>query len=202
MIVKTFRDVICDNKSLINDWKKHIKFMLTTDNYDEYDGDGYRKYLDGIYSQMNTHEVLFVQATPNDCDYDIEVFWSNKNDDEQFFEPFETLTLEQARMVFEQVSDNKGTARNRQISLIEDMFDNGYDVPYNFCIDSIKGNITQRVTENTSQIGEVGLYCSDEGMYLSVFFPNKIEPCKTFDFPLDKMSYQELIDIEDAMVKC
>ena len=160
MIVKTFRDVICDNKSLINSWKKDIKFMLTTDNYDEYDGDGYRKYLDGIYSQMNTHEVLFVQATPNDCDYDIEVFWSNKNDNEQFFEPFETLTLDQARMVFEQVSDNKGTARNRQISLIEDMFDNGYDVPYNFCIDSIKGNITQRVTESTSQIGEVGLYCS------------------------------------------
>ena len=32
MIVKTFRDVICDNKSLINSWKKRIEFMLTRDN--------------------------------------------------------------------------------------------------------------------------------------------------------------------------
>ena len=51
MIVKTFRDVICDHKSLINDWKKRIKFMLTTDNYDDYDGDGYRKYFGWVTSQ-------------------------------------------------------------------------------------------------------------------------------------------------------
>ena len=195
------KDLINNNKCIIKGLKKDITTMLTKDSFDEYDEDGYRKYLDGIYSQMNTHEALFVQASPNGSGFDVEIFWSNKNDNEQFFEPFETLTIEQAYAVLIQIRNNKDVAKNRQIDLIEGLFDEGYDVPYNFCIDLIKDNIVKQVTETTSQIGEVGLYCSDEGMYLSVFFPNKTEPCYTHDFPLDKMSYQDLIDIENAMIK-
>ena len=58
------------------------------------------------------------------------------------------------------------------------------------------------MNNSTFQIGEVGLSGDDDGIYLSIFFPDKREPAFSTDVPLTEMSYQELIDIEDAMVKC
>ena len=137
-----------------------------------------------------------------DGSFVVEVFWSDEFDENQFFAPFESLTLEQAAMVRDQVKANKGTAKNRKLDLINGLFTQGYDVPYNFCNSSIKDNITTRMNNSTFQIGEVGLSGNDDGVYLSIFFPDKREPAFSTDVPLTEMSYQELIDIEDAMVKC
>ena len=197
------KDMIIKNQIAVKHLKDEVHAMLITDCFDEYDGIAYRKYLNGIKSQTGTYEVLFVQSSKQENGlFAVEVFWSNELDGNQFFAPFESLTLEQAAMVRDQVKDNKGTAKNRQLELIKGMFSQGYDVPYNFCNFSIKDHITTRMNNSTFQIGEVGLSGNDEGVYLSIFFPDKRDPAFSTDVPLSEMSYQELTDIEDAMVKC
>ena len=197
------KDMIIKNQIAVKHLKDEVHTMLVTDCVAEYDGIDYRKYLNGIKSQTETYNVLFVQSTiQEDGSFVIEVFWSNEFDENQFFAPFESLTLEQAAMVRDQVKANKGTAKNRQLDLINGLFTQGYDVPYNFCNFSIKDHITTRMNNSTFQIGEVGLSGDDNGVYLSIFFPDKREPAFSTDVPLAEMSYQELIDIEDAMVKC
>ena len=191
------KDMIIKNQIAVKHLKDEVHTMLVTDYFDEYDGIAYRKYLNDIKSQTGTYDVLFVQSTlQEDGSFVVEVFWSDEFDENQFFAPFESLTLEQAAMVRDQVKANKGTAKNRQLDLINGLFTQGYDVPYNFCNFSIKDN------NSTLQIGEVGLSGDDDGVYLSIFFPDKREPAFSTDVPLTEMSYQELIDIEDAMVKC
>ena len=197
------KDMIIKNQIAVKHLKDEVHTMLVTDYFDEYDGIDYRKYLNDIKSQTGTYNVLFVQSTlQEDGSFVIEVFWSDEFDENQFFAPFESLTLEQAAMVRDQVKANKGTAKNRQLDLINGLFTQGYDVPYNFCNFSIKDRITTRMNNSTFQIGEVGLSGDDNGVYLSIFFPDKREPAFSTDVPLTEMSYQELIDIEDAMVKC
>ena len=197
------KDMIIKNQIAVKHLKDEVHTMLVTDYFDEYDGIAYRKYLNDIKSQTGTYDVLFVQSSKQENGlFAVEVFWSNELDGNQFFAPFESLTLEQAAMVRDQVKDNKGTAKNRQLELIKGMFSQGYDVPYNFCNFSIKDHITTRMNNSTFQIGEVGLSGNDEGVYLSIFFPDKRDPAFSTDVPLTEMSYQELIDIEDAMVKC
>ena len=197
------KDMIIKNQIAVKHLKDEVHTMLVTDYFDEYDGIDYRKYLNDIKSQTGTYDVLFVQSTlQEDGSFVVEVFWSDEFDENQFFTPFESLTLEQAAMVRDQVKANKGTAKNRQLDLINGLFTQGYDVPYNFCNFSIKDNITTRMNNSTFQIGEVGLSGGDDGVYLSIFFPDKREPAFSTDVPLTEMSYQELIDIEDAMVKC
>ena len=197
------KDMIIKNQIAVKHLKDEVHTMLVTDYFDEYDGIDYRKYLNDIKSQTGTYDVLFVQSTlQEDGSFVVEVFWSDEFDENQFFTPFESLTLEQAAMVRDQVKANKGTAKNRQLDLIHGLFTQGYDVPYNFCNFSIKDNITTRMNNSTFQIGEVGLSGGDDGVYLSIFFPDKREPAFSTDVPLTEMSYQELIDIEDAMVKC
>ena len=197
------KDMIIKNQIAVKHLKDEVHTMLVTDCFDEYDGIAYRKYLNDIKSQTGTYNVLFVQSTlQEDGSFVVEVFWSDKFDENKFFAPFESLTLEQAAMVRDQVKANKGTAKNRQLDLINGLFTQGYDVPYNFCNFSIKDNITTRMNNSTFQIGEVGLSGDDDGVYLSIFFPDKREPAFSTDVPLTEMSYQELIDIEDAMVKC
>ena len=197
------KDMIIKNQIAVKHLKDEVHTMLVTDYFDEYDGIDYRKYLNDIKSQTGTYDVLFVQSTlQEDGSFVVEVFWSDEFDENQFFTPFESLTLEQAAMVRDQVKANKGTAKNRQLDLINGLFTQGYDVPYNFCNFSIKDNITTRMNNGTFQIGEVGLSGDDDGVYLSIFFSDKREPAFSTDVPLTEMSYQELIDIEDAMVKC
>ena len=197
------KDMIIKNQIAVKHLKDEVHTMLVTDYFDEYDGIDYRKYLNDIKSQTGTYDVLFVQSTlQEDGSFVVEVFWSDEFDENKFFAPFESLTLEQAAMVRDQVKANKGTAKNRQLDLIHGLFTQGYDVPYNFCNFSIKDNITTRMNNSTFQIGEVGLSGGDDGVYLSIFFPDKREPAFSTDVPLTEMSYQELIDIEDAMVKC
>ena len=197
------KDMIIKNQIAVKHLKDEVHTMLVTDYFDEYDGIAYRKYLNGIKSQTGTYDVLFVQSSKQENGlFAVDVFWSNELDGNQFFAPFESLTLEQAAMVRDQVKDNKGTAKNRQLELIKGMFSQGYDVPYNFCNFSIKEHITTRMNNSTFQIGEVGLSGNDEGVYLSIFFPDKRDPAFSTDVPLSEMSYQELTDIEDAMVKC
>ena len=197
------KDMIIKNQIAVKHLKDEVHTMLVTDYFDEYDGIAYRKYLNDIKSQTGTYDVLFVQSSKQENGlFAVEVFWSNELDGNQFFAPFESLTLEQAAMVRDQVKANKGTAKNRQLDLINGLFTQGYDVPYNFCNFSIKDNITTRMNNSTFQIGEVGLSGDDDGVYLSIFFPDKREPAFSTDVPLAEMSYQELIDIEDAMVKC
>ena len=197
------KDMIIKNQIAVKHLKDEVHTMLVTDYFDEYDGIAYRKYLNDIKSQTGTYNVLFVQSTlQEDGSFVVEVFWSDEFDENKFFAPFESLTLEQAAMVRDQVKANKGTAKNRQLDLIHGLFTQGYDVPYNFCNFSIKDNITTRMNNSTFQIGEVGLSGGDDGVYLSIFFPDKREPAFSTDVPLTEMSYQELIDIEDAMVKC
>ena len=197
------KDMIIKNQIAVKHLKDEVHTMLVTDYFDEYDGIDYRKYLNDIKSQTGTYDVLFVQSTlQEDGSFVVEVFWSDEFDENQFFTPFESLTLEQAAMVRDQVKANKGTAKNRKLDLINGLFRQGYDVPYNFCNSSIKDNITTRMNNSTFQIGEVGLSGGDGGVYLSIFFPDKREPAFSTDIPLTEMSYQELIDIEDAMVKC
>ena len=197
------KDMIIKNQIAVKHLKDEVHTMLVTDYFDEYDGIDYRKYLNDIKSQTGTYDVLFVQSTlQEDGSFVVEVFWSDEFDENQFFTPFESLTLEQAAMVRDQVKANKGTAKNRKLDLINGLFTQGYDVPYNFCNFSIKDNITTRMNNSTFQIGEVGLSGGDDGVYLSIFFPDKREPAFSTDVPLTEMSYQELIDIEDAMVKC
>ena len=197
------KDIVIKSQIAVKQLNDEVHTMLVTDCFDEYDGDCYRKYLNGIKSQTGTYDVLFVQSSKQENGlFAVEVFWSNELDGNQFFAPFESLTLEQAAMVRDQVKDNKGTAKNRQLELIKGMFSQGYDVPYNFCNFSIKDHITTRMNNSTFQIGEVGLSGNDEVVYLSIFFPDKREPAFSTDVPLTEMSYQELIDIEDAMVKC
>ena len=197
------KDMIIKNQIAVKHLKDEVHTMLVTDYFDEYDGIDYRKYLNDIKSQTGTYDVLFVQSTlQEDGSFVVEVFWSDEFDENQFFTPFESLTLEQAAMVRDQVKANKGTAKNRKLDFINGLFTQGYDVPYNFCNFSIKDNITTRMNNSTFQIGEVGLSGGDDGVYLSIFFPDKREPAFSTDVPLTEMSYQELIDIEDAMVKC
>ena len=197
------KEIVIKSQIAVKQLNDEVHTMLVTDYFDEYDGDCYRKYLNGIKSQTGTYDVLFVQSSKQENGlFAVEVFWSNELDGNQFFAPFESLTLEQAAMVRDQVKDNKGTAKNRQLELIKGMFSQGYDVPYNFCNFSIKDHITTRMNNSTYQIGEVGLSGNDEVVYLSIFFPDKREPAFSTDVPLTEMSYQELIDIEDAMVKC
>ena len=197
------KDIIIKNQIAVKHLKDEVHTMLVTDYFDEYDGIAYRKYLNDIKSQTGTYNVLFVQSTlQEDGSFVVEVFWSDEFDENKFFAPFESLTLEQAAMVRDQVKANKGTAKNRQLDLINGLFTQGYDVPYNFCNFSIKDNITTRMSNSTFQIGEVGLSGDDDVVYLSIFFPDKREPAFSTDVPLAEMSYQELIDIEDAMVKC
>ena len=197
------KDMIIKNQIAVKHLKDEVHTMLVSDYFDEYDGIAYRKYLNGIKSQTGTYNVLFVQSTiQEDVSFVVEVFWSDEFDENQFFAPFESLTLEQAAMVRDQVKANKGTAKNRQLDLINGLFTQGYDVPYNFCNFSIKDHITTRMNNSTFQIGEVGLSGNDEVVYLSIFFPDKKDPAFSTDVPLSEMSYQELTDIEDAMVKC
>ena len=197
------KDIVIKSQIAVKQLKDEVHTMLVTDCFDEYDSDCYRKYLNGIKSQTGTYDVLFVQSSKQENGlFEVEVFWSNEFDENQFFAPFESLTLEQAAMVRDQVKANKGTAKNRQLDLINRLFTQGYDVPYNFCNFSIKDHITTRMDNSTFQIGEVGLSGDDDGVYLSIFFPDKREPAFSTDVPLTEMSYQELIDIEDAMVKC
>ena len=201
--MNNIKDMIIKNQIAVKHLKDEVHTMLVTDYFDEYDGIAYRKYLNDIKSQTGTYNVLFVQSTlQEDGSFLVEVFWSDEFDENQFFAPFESLTLEQAAMVHDQVKDNKGTAKNRQLELIKGMFSQGYDVPYNFCNFSIKDHITTRMNNSTFQIGEVGLSGNDEVVYLSIFFPDKRDPAFSTDVPLSEMSYQELTDIEDAMVKC
>ena len=197
------KDMIIKNQIAVKHLKDEVHTMIVADCFDEYDGIAYRKYLNDIKSQTGTYDALFVQSSKQENGlFAVEVFWSNELDGNQFFAPFESLTLEQAAMVRDQVKDNKGTAKNRQLELIKGMFSQGYDVPYNFCNFSIKGHIVTRMNNSTFQIGEVGLSGNDEGVYLSIFFPDKRDPAFSTDVPLSEMSYQELTDIEDAMVKC
>lgn len=197
------KDTVIKSQIAVKLLKDEVHTMLVTDGFDEYDGIGYRKYLKDIKSQTDTHDVLFVQANnPGNGSFAVGVFWSDEFDEDQFFAPFESLTLKQAAMVRDQVKANKGIAKNRQLELIEGLFEQGYDVPYNFCNFSIKDNITTCMSNGTFQIGEVGLSGDDEGVYLSTFFPDKRDPAFSIDVPLAEMSYQELTDIEDAMVKC
>ena len=197
------KDMIIKNQIAVKHLKDEVHTMLVTDYFDEYDGIDYRKYLNDIKSQTGAYDVLFVQSTlQEDGSFVVEVFWSDEFDENQFFTPFESLTLEQAAMVRDQVKANKGTAKNRKLDLINGLFTQGYDVPYNFCNFSIKDNITTRMNNSTFQIGEVGLSGGDDGVYLSIFFPDKREPAFSTDVPLTEMSYQELIGIEDAIVKC
>ena len=185
------KDIVIKSKIAVKQLNDEVHTMLVNDCFDEYDGDCYRKYLNGIKSQTGTYDVLFVQSSKQENDlFAVEVFWSNELDGNQFFAPFESLTLEQAAMVRDQVKDNKGTAKNRQLELIKGMFLQGYDVPYNFCNFSIKDHITTRMNNSTFQIGEVGLSGNDEGVYLSIFFPDKRDPAFSTDVPLTEMSYQ------------
>lgn len=184
------------SKEAMQALESKVSAMLENDCFDEREDGVLRKYLCNIYSQMDTHEILYVQDTD---DYGLEVRWASRNNDEEFFSPFSVLTLEQAKEVYKQVAGNKGRAKERNISIIRQLFISGYDVPYNFSIKPINKHIITKVDDGTYKIGEVGLSCNDNGMCLSVFFPDKTNPTFSLDTELSEMEYSDLVAIGDAM---
>jgi len=173
-----------------------IKDKLIKYCYDEIDNGVYQMYLSDVSNQDWDYLFIRVEDKPTSK---VQIYVTDHDDLNCHFVYLNNLGASIMIQVLNQMLKKK-EEKTEPIKQIVAKFKKGYDIPSNVAVPSIVPYLTDKCkNSDKTWVGEVGLSGDDNGTYISVFFPDKIDPAFSHDTPLEKLNPSELKVILDNL---
>lgn len=107
------------NAMITDEWCKLIQNLILDGHCDEFDGNHFNIFVNNV-QYKDGYDILFVSVSPlhNDKGYCLEVCYENKKGDELGFAPFNTLSIDTAINIYQQIKQHSGQFKASMINSI------------------------------------------------------------------------------------